>query len=59
MRSAPHFKLSDHALGGVAVVGFLAIIAPRSLQVPPVVDAENAIVRSEDAPRHLQRGAHG
>jgi len=45
----PHFKLSDHALGGVAVLGFLAIIAPRSLQVPPVVDAERAVVRSEDA----------
>jgi predicted membrane-bound spermidine synthase len=45
----PQFKLTDHALGGVAVVGFLAIIAPRSLEVPPVVDAERAIVRSEDA----------
>ncbi len=45
----PHFKLTDHALGGMAVVGFLAIIAPRSLEVPPVVDAERAIVRSEDA----------
>ena len=36
-------------LGGVAVLGFLGIIAPRSLQVPPVVDAESAVVRSEDA----------
>ncbi|HYI02112.1 fused MFS/spermidine synthase [Hyalangium sp.] len=44
-----HFKLSDHVLGGVAVVGFLAIIAPRSLDVPPVVDADRAIVRTEDA----------
>jgi spermidine synthase len=43
------FKLSDHALGGIAVVGVLTIIAPRSLQVPPVVDAEKAVVRSEDA----------
>ncbi|MBN1210880.1 MAG: fused MFS/spermidine synthase [Myxococcaceae bacterium] len=45
----PHFKLSDHALGGVAVLSFLAIIAPRSIEVPPVVDAERAVVRSEDA----------
>ncbi|MFL5350248.1 MAG: fused MFS/spermidine synthase [Hyalangium sp.] len=45
----PQFKLTDHALGGVAVLGFLAIIGPRSLQVPPVVDAEKAVVRSEDA----------
>ncbi|WP_224243802.1 fused MFS/spermidine synthase [Hyalangium gracile] len=45
----PQFKLADHALGGVAVLGFLAIIAPKSLEVPPVVDAEKAIVRTEDA----------
>ncbi|MET0403738.1 MAG: fused MFS/spermidine synthase [Cystobacter sp.] len=45
----PQFKLSDHALGGVAVLAFVAIIAPRGFEVPPVVDAETAIVRSEDA----------
>ncbi|WP_224366203.1 fused MFS/spermidine synthase [Hyalangium versicolor] len=45
----PQFRLTDHALGGVAVLAFLAIIAPRSLQVPPVVDADKAVVRSEDA----------
>ena len=42
-------KPSDQALGAAAVVGFLAIIAPRGLQVPPVVDADRALVRSEDA----------
>jgi spermidine synthase len=45
----PHFRLSDHALGGVALLGFLTIILPRSADVPPVVDAERAVVRSEDA----------
>lgn len=45
----PQFKLTDHAVGGVAVLGLVAIILPRSLQVPPVVDAERAVVRSEDA----------
>jgi spermidine synthase len=40
---------SDQALGAAAVGGFLAVIAPRGLQVPPVVDADRAVVRSEDA----------
>jgi spermidine synthase len=44
-----HFKPSDHALAAVAGLGFLAIILPRSTEVPPVVDATSAVVSSEDA----------
>ncbi|KFA87676.1 fused MFS/spermidine synthase [Archangium violaceum] len=44
-----HFKPSDHALAAVAGLGFLAIILPRSTEVPPVVDTHSALVSSEDA----------
>ncbi|AKJ02070.1 spermidine synthase [Archangium gephyra] len=44
-----HFKPSDHALAAVAGLGFLAVILPRSTEVPPVVDATSAVVSSEDA----------
>ena len=44
-----HFRPSDHALAAVAGLSFLAIILPRSTEVPPVVDTKNALVSSEDA----------
>ena len=58
-RSVSTSSCQDHVLGGVAVVGFLTIIAPRSLQVPPVVDGEKALVAERGRARDLQRGARG
>ncbi|QRK04939.1 fused MFS/spermidine synthase [Archangium violaceum] len=44
-----HLRPADHALAAAAGLGFLAVILPRSTEVPPVVDPERAVVRSEDA----------